>query len=899
MLDEPPNSGPDQDAPTQDGISVPFSPPVKLPGLPPRYVDLRQIGAGGMGIVYRARDTETGETIALKILRPEIASDAEAMERFKNELRLARRITHRNVCRIYEFHRLETMAYISMECVEGESLRTLLRRGGTLETVRCIDIANQVCEALTEAHRQGVVHRDLKPENMMVDRQGQVKLMDFGIARTFTAGTTTTVIVGTPSYMSPEQADGKHVDHRADIYSFGLVLYEMFTGRQAVAGDGLMEVLRKQIRETPPPPHEIQANIPEHIEQAIMKCIAKDPAQRFPSAQALRQALLNPMPRSLVSQAPPQINSPEGSEMLAQVFSPGKFSPLPRSAVRRGGILGFLTLIVTAALIVASVAKLRDFHASGLPEQKNLVVLPFKPMSVGAASGSAEDRLFCDALTEAVTDMLARVPSLQVLPAGMVRDRGATTIDKARTELGGTLALSGEWKRVGPQAKMELVLIDTRTSSVLRRATLLESTTDLFVFQYKIVTAVRNMLGIEGLSAEAARAAAGAEDVEAYNDYVRGRAFLQSSQKLEMVENALNLFLKSVRRDPNFALGHAGVGEAYVQKYRLINKGSLLDDALGACQSAAVLRDDLSAAHACLGAIYTCRGEYDRAVSQLQQAVHLDIANDDAYLALAEAFENQQKPAEAETTYRQAIELRKRYWRGYSWLGAFYAHRHRYPEAGAMFSQVVALAPDNAYGYFNLGGVLLLQNRYGEAIDALQRSIAIRATEEAYSNLGSVFLSRRSYPQAVRAYEQALKLDDHEYVVWGNLGEANYWIPEKKAEAKRAFTAAAAKAEQQRAINPKNRRILLDLAHYNAMIDNRKTALDQLNKSLPFEKDDSSSHITAAKIYQHFGNSEAALKHLEMAMGAGAEAADITDAPDFDSLRNLPRFQQLLRKPRN
>lgn len=260
----------------------------------PRYEILAEIGSGGMGIVYKARDRDTAEIIAIKVLKPEISSDQAMLQRFKNELRLARKITHKNVCRIYDLNRLDGGFCISMELVEGESLRPVLKRIGALGVRKGIQIAQQICAGLGEAHAQGVVHRDLKPENIMLDRAGNIKIMDFGIARAAGSGTTTvTGIVGTPSYMSPEQAQCIPTDARSDIYSLGLILYEIFSGVVAFRGDTPVAVALKQISETPAAPGKFEPSLPSHIQDAIMRCIEKDPARRFQSVAELESVLLD------------------------------------------------------------------------------------------------------------------------------------------------------------------------------------------------------------------------------------------------------------------------------------------------------------------------------------------------------------------------------------------------------------------------------------------------------------------------------------------------------------------------------------------------------------------------------------------------------------------------------
>jgi protein kinase-like protein/sporulation related protein len=278
---------------------------VALAAIGQRYEILGEAGHGSMGNVYKARDRETGEIVALKLLKPEIASDHAMMERFKNELLFARKITHKNVCRMHEFNRVGGVAYTSMEFVEGESLRSVLSRFGGLPQRKAVDLALQICSGLKEAHAQGIVHRDLKPENIMVDAHGNVKIMDFGIARSMEAVTRLTgSMVGTPQYMAPEQVAGKPVDYRTDIYSLGLILYEMFTGTPAFQADNPVAVALKHMQEEAVPPHQIDPAIPAYIERTILKCLLKDPTNRFQSIAQLEQALDGSAPQNSVAAAP-------------------------------------------------------------------------------------------------------------------------------------------------------------------------------------------------------------------------------------------------------------------------------------------------------------------------------------------------------------------------------------------------------------------------------------------------------------------------------------------------------------------------------------------------------------------------------------------------------------------
>ena len=303
--------------------------------LPPRYEILSVVGRGGMGVVYKARDRETGEVVALKVLQSGLSADPGVLERFKNELRLARRITHKNVCRIHEFNRSGDLAYISMEFVDGESLRDMLRRRGKLDPEQSVGLAQQVCAGLQEAHAQGVVHRDLKPENIMVDRSGVVKLMDFGIARSLDGATSHTHgIIGTPAYMAPEQAEGRPVDRRTDIYSLGLILFEMFTGTQAFQGQTLVEVVLKQIRERPPMPSSLEPSLPANLEEAVLRCLKKDPERRFQSVDELSAVLAEKMEFVARPVVPP-----------VPAFEPPAPEPPPRPVARKNRVWIIVILI--------------------------------------------------------------------------------------------------------------------------------------------------------------------------------------------------------------------------------------------------------------------------------------------------------------------------------------------------------------------------------------------------------------------------------------------------------------------------------------------------------------------------------------------------------------------------
>jgi serine/threonine protein kinase/tetratricopeptide (TPR) repeat protein len=259
-----------------------------------RYKIIEKLGIGGMGAVYRVEDTNIGQDIALKLIKSDIASDKKTIERFRNELKTTRMISHRNVCRMFDLAETEGTFYITMEYVSGEDLKSFIRRSGKLDIPKAISIAREVCEGLSEAHRLGVVHRDLKSNNIMIDKDGNARIMDFGIARSLRAKGLTGegIIIGTPEYMSPEQAEAKEIDHRSDIYSLGIILYEMLTGQLPFAGNTPLSIAMKQKGEIPKDPKELNPQIPDELSHSILKCLEKDKEIRFQSAEEILGELI-------------------------------------------------------------------------------------------------------------------------------------------------------------------------------------------------------------------------------------------------------------------------------------------------------------------------------------------------------------------------------------------------------------------------------------------------------------------------------------------------------------------------------------------------------------------------------------------------------------------------------
>jgi len=404
----------------------------------------------------------------------------------------------------------------------------------------------------------------------------------------------------------------------------------------------------------------------------------------------------------------------------------------------------------------------------------------------------------------------------------------------------------------------------------------------------RVVTSVLNALELE-LGEGAQTSQRGTSQPASYELYLRGRGYLQEYHSPENIESAIANFKSALEREPNYALAHAGLGEAYWHKYELTHKAEWVEKALAACRRAS----ELGSGHACLGRVYTGTGKYEQAVAEFQRALQADPTDDAAYRGLALAYEQVGRVADAEQTYRRAISVRPQYWAGYNWLGRFLFQRARYEEAAGMFKQVTALAPDSYRGYYNLGGTYIAQGHYQEAITVLQKSVSIRPSSSGYSNLATAYFYLRRFGDAARTYDMALKLDDRDYVLWGNLGESYYWSPAEREKAAPTYRRAIALAEEQLKVNPRDAKALGWLANYHAMLGDKKAGLQYLGLALALAPSDPELRFKAAITYKHLGDSQQAMKWLEKAVAAGLERTRIRSTPAFDDLANEKRFQHL------
>ena len=851
-----------------------------------RFAIQELLGKGGMGEVYRASDLRLKRQVALKRIAPHLRGDKRSRERLWKEAEWASRLSDPHIAAVHDVIEEENELFIVMEYVEGRTLRRRLAE--PISVLEFLPIATECALALAAAHNAGVVHRDIKPENIMLTTSGQVKVLDFGVAKnlpsrpeTSTLSTLTSAeFAGTLNYMAPEVVREEESDSRADIFSLGIVFYEAIAGSNPFRAKSFLETSDRILHYDQLPLCELNPKLPAEFDRIVGKMLAKDPAQRYSTAADLAIDL-RALERSLTE---------SGVRIIRQ---------LP--VARRRRAMPWVALILAAAFLVAmavytpSRQQLKIWLGmSPIPRTKQVAVLP-----LSVVGGDAQAAAFGAGLTETLTAKLTQLtgdPSLQVVPATEIRGKHVSTVDDARKEFGVNLVLEGSLHKSGQQVRVNYILVDARTRRQLRAESLTFAAMDSFAAEDAVVNGAIQMLELEILGRQRkALESHGTQVAGAYDYYLQGRGYLQNYDRVENLDSAVQVFERALAIDPGYALAYAGLGDAYWKKYRSNKELSWIEKSRQACQQASRLDSKLSSAHSCLGTLSAGTGNYQEAAREFERAVETEPTNDDAFRGLAGAYERLGKPEEAENTYRRAIELRPHYWAGYNWLGAFYYRHVRLREAAEMFNQVVALAPDSFLGYSNLGATYVEQAHYADAIKVLEQSIAIRPSDYGYTNLGNAYFFLRRYEEADQAYKQAIELAEKDSLLWWNLGDGYYWTPGKRTQSVAAYRQGINIAEEELRVNPNNSYSYGVLAICRAMLGEKKLALDALGSGLRLSPADPFLLFQAALVYNQFGQSNEAIAWLKKAQAAGYSQARIRDYPNFDSLWTNPRSRELLR----
>jgi eukaryotic-like serine/threonine-protein kinase len=716
-----------------------------------RYQIIEELGKGGMGRVYKAFDTEIKEKIALKLLKPEIGVDEEMIERFRNELKLARKISQRNVCRMHDLNREEGAYYITMEYVLGEDLKRLIRKVRQMPAGRTIAIARQVGEGLAEAHNLGIVHRDLKPQNIMVDEAGNAKIMDFGIARSLQVKgiTGAGVMIGTPEYMSPEQVEGKEVDQRSDIYSLGIILYEMVTGRVPFEGDTPFTIGMKHKSEIPKGPKELNAQIPDDLSRLILRCLEKDREKRYQTAAEII-ADLDKIERGLptIERLVPA-RKPFTSREITVKFSLKRLVPPALIVFAVAGIVILAWHLipkkkpVPAAKIENSVAVIGFENLTGDKSLDDLrKAIPNLLITSLEQSGN-----FYVATWERMRDILKQLGKGDAEIIG--RDAG---FELCRQE-GIKAIVLGTFTKAGNMFATDVKVLDADTKKLLKSASSRGEGVDSII-KIQIDELSREIC--RGISLPAEKAGAGQQPVaefttssmEAYHFYLRGD---EEAEKFYYPE-ALESFKKAVAIDPGFAAAYQGLSWAYDMVFESRASREALEKAMTYARKATEKERRY------IEADYAAYIERDqqKSIRLLKQLIDKYPKEKRAYLTLANTY-SYDDPDQAIEELNKALAIDPGYADAYNSLGLYYRYQGDFEKALEVFKKYASVSPDQANPIDNLANLYFRQGRVDEAVAKFKEALGVRPGF-VWSTMALFYISalREDYSEALRLLDQLI-----------------------------------------------------------------------------------------------------------------------------------------------
>ena len=855
-----------------------------------RFTVGARLGVGGMGLVYRAEDTTLKRVVAIKRLAPQFQFDEHDRDRFLKEAQRASALNHPNIAAIYDVLQEHGEILLVLEYIEGLTLRQWMQKQKPISIEEFLKVAVQCLDGLGAAHEKRIVHGDIKPENIMLTASQRVKILDFGVAKRFTIASSTAStesltsikasLSGTPAYMAPEVLMQKPYDGRADIFSLGLVFYELLSGKQPFLSESFAGTLALVLQSDPLPVNKYR-DVSPSLSMIVSKMMMKDPALRYPNVQAVAT----------------ELNILQRGGTLS--FS----KPVPRKTEetkRTRAIAWGAFLILLAALVVGYrpiqhyLKSTKNTTNAALPDRQILAVLPFRTLK-----GNPKLTALGQGLVENVAAKLgglAEDRSLEVIPARNMQEKSATSLKDARRQFGASLGLAITLEQSGSFMRVSYSLLDAKSGGTIGSDSILVPAGDVFAVEDTVADgAVRTLQLRLRPDEQAALKIHGTSQPAGYSYYLQARGYLLDYTKTENVENAILMVQEALKQDPNFGMAKAALGEAYWRKYWLTKAKKWTVLAKEECDEAIQLGNASASGHMCLGLVYDGTGQYKEAAGEYQKALDLEPTNENAYIGLALAFEHQGAVNAAEKTYQRAIETHPQSWVSYNAIGTFYYRRGEYDKGIQMFQKVTELAPEGFAGYVNLGATYNNTGRYAEALEPLAKSIALRPMYAAYSNLGTAYFGLHKYTDAAKAYEEAITLSPEQYVSWGNLGEARYYAGAKN-EAAEAFHKALELASHELKVNPQDADVLGDLAAYYAMLGDRERALTALEKSLQYEHNNKDLIFNAADVYNQLGDTGLALEWLAKALHAGYSAQKFRDSPGFSNLVGNPRYEQLIRE---
>jgi serine/threonine protein kinase/Tfp pilus assembly protein PilF len=793
------------------------------------YKILEKLGEGGMGVVYKAQDTKLDRIVALKFLSSGLMGESSAKARLIQEAKTAAGLNHPNICTIYAIEEQEGECFIAMECVEGESLKSLLEKG-PLDTNKVFDWISQTAEGVLEAHKKGIIHRDIKSENLVLTKDGRVKIMDFGLAMFKEEKVEESS--GTPAYMSPEQVKGEEIDLRTDIFSLGVVFYELLTSQLPFQGFYYHDTVFSILNEEPEPIRKYREDASEELVKIVSKMLAKEKGDRYQDC----------------------------SELLIELKNLKANLQLGIEEVKEKGV-------------------------------KSIAVLPFEDWSP-----NKDSEYFSFNMIEDIIIRLSKVKKLKVTPFTLVREyRGrASDLRKIGRELGVDIVLEGRVYKHNSKLKITAELVSIADGYQLWSDKFEGKLENVFDFQEKTAKKIVQRLKVKlTKKADENMGKRSTPSIQAYDFYLKGREYYWREGK-ENINFAIQMYQKALETDPNYALAYAGLGDAYVNMYMgwFDRDTSWLNKAEDTCKRALSLDKDLPEARRALGRVYFEKKMPEKGIKECKTAIELRPEYFEAYRTLGWIYSDLGKCDEAIKWALNALKHSR--WtdkESYLLLGIAYLDKKELGQAFSMFEEAIKLAPDYGRAHYFLGNIQQKRGEFKEALKNYEKAKGLAAgleTQNICLDSGWIFLLKKEYKNAIECFEKVLNLGDLDFIALYYIG-FTFERKQQKEQTELYYKKCLVRIKERLSVDPENGYLHSFLGLASTRLGSLEEGLEQAQKGVELDPENGEILYNLARIYAHQNKPKEALSILKTALSkcVSPSLVEVKSDPHFENIKEL------------
>ena len=775
------------------------------------------LGQGGMGAVYRAKDLTLHRNVALKLFRSHSSGISDKGRQLLDEARMACKLNHPNIVTIYDIARGQNSNFIVMEWVDGQSLDKLIPKNG-FAVEKALEYACQIIDGLACAHQHDIIHRDVKPQNIMVNKENRIKILDFGIAELLRHQSGSTAdkksaaiqtdeqeltrlpgIVGTPHYMAPEQILGEAIDQRTDIFSFGILLYQLVTGQRPFSGSNFNELKEAILKGDYLPIQQLKPKLPASLIALVVKTLATDRSQRWQFSTELAVEI-HKIHETLTARK----NWWQRRHWLSKF---ALISPL----------VILLSLSVSEVIFPPSTEELIERQ---LLEATKIAILPFEN-----TSGDPLLQIFIDALIVTLSSDIAAAGRYQgdgttwVIPSSEIRRMKEPNFQDVSDKFGLDLILTGSVQHMGSTRSLVLNLLDGKDGRQLKTKSFSIDANELFQGTQYIRRQALGLLGWKYPKELSEIFLAKKPQFDgAYKEYIEGVGHLYRHDLKGNIDTALKSFLRAIEIDPEYQQAFVGLTKSQIRKFIASTERAWLDKAHKTIKQLSKINPLHSEINFLSADASITRGNYFDAVELYRSSIESNPNHIESYFGLANAYEKLDELDLAESTYKMAIRLSPYNNTGLVFLGLHYYNKGSFEKAIHIFKRLSIDAPNNRYAYVNMAIIYFAQGEIDEAIKNTHIAIGINPSATSYSNLGTMYFYKKDYDNAVKSYEKIIELKSKKYTHWGNLADGYRFSG--RGNSAMAFETAAELAREAVELNSKNYRAIAKLAYFEANLGN-------------------------------------------------------------------------------